>query len=266
MKDTSEATRGPSPRALERLGRNLASISDRLLPDPFLLAILLTVVTAGLGIVLAGEAPGRMLRYWGTGVWDLLEFSMQMCLILVTGYALAETPLLRRLINWLASLPRSSAGAAALVCAVACVTGALHWGLSVIMGALVARNTAVVAARRGIRIHYPLLGACGYVGMLVWHGGLSGSAPLTVATEGHFLADRIGVIPIDATLGSPLNLAVLVALMVFLPLVASRLNPSSPDQCQAVPLKIMSAWAVAQRGGGRAPVLTLNSAFRWNLP
>ncbi|MEE8537319.1 MAG: TIGR00366 family protein, partial [Acidobacteriota bacterium] len=115
MKDTSEATRGPSPRALERLGRNLASISDRLLPDPFLLAILLTVVTAGLGIVLAGEAPGRMLRYWGTGVWDLLEFSMQMCLILVTGYALAETPLLRRLINWLASLPRSSAGAAALV-------------------------------------------------------------------------------------------------------------------------------------------------------
>ena len=257
MKNTSNAPRDPSPRALERLGRSLASISERLLPDPFLLAILLTVATSALGVFLAGETPGRMLRYWGTGVWDLLEFSMQMCLILVTGYALAETPLLRRFINWLASLPRSGAGAAALVCAVACVTGALHWGLSVIMGALVARDTAVVAARRGIRVHYPLLGACGYVGMLVWHGGLSGSAPLTVATGGHFLAERIGVIPIGATLGSPLNLAVLATLIVLLPLVASRLNPSSPGQCQAVPLKIMSAWAVAQRGGGRAPVLTV---------
>jgi short-chain fatty acids transporter len=249
--------RDPAPGVLERLGRTLATAADRLQPDPFLLAILLTVVTALLGIAFAGETPGGMLRHWGSGVWDLLEFSMQMCLILVTGYALAETPVLRRVIGSLASLPRSGAGAAALVCAVACVAGVLHWGLSVIVGALVARDTAVVAARRGVRVHYPLLGACGYMGMLVWHAGLSGTAPLTVATEGHFLADRIGVIPVGATLGSSLNLAVVSVLIVLLPWVASRLSPSAPDRCQPVPLKVMSAWAIARRGEESAPVVTV---------
>lgn len=241
--------------ALERLGGLLSSAAARFLPDPFLLAILLTLVAGLLGC-LAGESPARILEHWGHGVWGLLEFSMQMCLVLVTGHALADSPPVRRLIARLASVPASARGAAALVCAAACVTGAIHWGLGLIVGALLARDAAVAATRRGVRVHFPLLGAAGYAGMLVWHGGLSGSAPLAVATEGHFLADRIGIIPAGATLGSPMNLAVLAALILLLPWVAARLCPSDPARCEPPPLKLLSAWAAASREDGRAPVLT----------
>lgn len=242
--------------ALERLGESLSAAAARLLPDPFLLAVLLTLVTVLAGWIVSGQGPATLLSHWGGGIWGLLEFSMQMCLVLVTGHALADSPPLRRLIGWLAGLPRSGRGAAALVCAAASLAGAVHWGLGLIVGALVARDTAIAAARRGVRVHYPLLGAAGYTGMLVWHGGLSGSAPLAVATSGHFLADRIGIVEAGATLGSPMNLAALAALLIVLPWVAARLAPSDPARCEAPPLRLLSAWAAAGRGDGLAPVVS----------
>jgi short-chain fatty acids transporter len=215
------------------------------------------LLTALLGWGIAGEPPARMAAHWAAGLWGLLEFSMQMCLVLMTGQALAESPPVRRLLGRLAALPKSGRGAVALVAAVACLTGVIHWGLGLLAGALVARDTAVSASRRGVRVHYPLLGTAGYLPLLVWHGGLSGSAPLAVATQGHFLAGRIGVVPVAATLGSPMNLAVLACLLLLLPWIVSRLHPSDPARCQLPPLKILSAWAVAGRADGRAPVVTV---------
>ena len=70
---------------------------------------------------------------------------------------------------------------------------------------------------------------------MLWHGGLSGSAPLKVAEEGHFLADTIGVIPVSQTLFGPLNLAVTLSLLVVIPLALWRLMPRDESKMVAYP-------------------------------
>ncbi len=199
------------------------------MPDPFLFAVLLTFLTLILGVLFTKSGPFEMLKHWNKGFWTLLAFSMQMCLILVTGYALATTKAVRTIIDALADLPKSGGSAAALVCFVAILASYINWGLALIVGALLAREVAVRGYRRGIPMHYPLLGTAGYVGLACWHGGLSGSAPLLVATEKHFLVEKIGIIPVSTTLFSPLNIVVALVLLICLPLLFRMLHPESVE-------------------------------------
>jgi len=82
----------------------------------------------------------------------------------------------------------------------------LGYMLALVFGAILVKKIAEQAARTGSAINYPLLGASAYVCMMVWHGGLSGSAPLSVASQGHFLVDTTGIIPLTLTIFSPMNL------------------------------------------------------------
>jgi short-chain fatty acids transporter len=166
-----------------------------------------------------------MLKHWNKGFWTLLVFSMQMCLILVTGYALATTKIVRRGIEALADIPKTGAGAATLVALVAIIAAYINWGLGIIVGALMARQVALRGYEKKVAMHYPLLGAAGYAGLAVWHGGFSASAPLLVATDGHFLADKIGIIPVSQTLFSPMNIVVALFLIIGLPFLFRFLNP-----------------------------------------
>jgi short-chain fatty acids transporter len=143
----------------------------------------------------------------------------------VTGYALATTKAVRRAIEALADIPKTGAGAAYLVALVAIIAAYINWGLGIIVGALMARQVALRGYQKGVAMHYPLLGAAGYAGLAVWHGGFSASAPLLVATDGHFLADKIGIIAVSQTLFSPLNIVVAVFLIIGLPFLFRFLTP-----------------------------------------
>jgi len=210
---------------IRRMGSYFSRWADKYMPDPFLFAILLTFLTLILGVIFTDSGPFDMLKHWNKGFWTLLTFAMQMCLILVTGYALATTKIVRRAIEALADIPKTGAGAATLVALVAIIAAYINWGLGIIVGALMARQVALRGYQKGVAMHYPLLGAAGYAGLAVWHGGLSASAPLLVATKGHFLADKIGIIPVSQTLFSPLNIVVAVFLIIGLPFLFRLLNP-----------------------------------------
>jgi short-chain fatty acids transporter len=207
------------------MGSYFSRWADKYMPDPFLFAILLTFLTLILGIIFTDNGPFAMLKHWNKGFWTLLTFSMQMCLILVTGYALATTKVVGRAIEVLADIPKTGAGAATLVAFVAIIAAYINWGLGIIVGALMARQVALRGYQKKVAMHYPLLGAAGYAGLAVWHGGFSASAPLLVATEGHFLADKIGIIPVSQTLFSPMNIVVAVFLIIGLPFLFRFLNP-----------------------------------------
>jgi len=237
---------------ISRLGLAISRVFHRICPDPFVIAILLTVLTAIIAIS-CGSFPNDkrsiiertrvLLDSWrvDSGIWKLLGFGMQMCLILVTGHALASTKPVRRLIDALSGLPRSSASAAVLTCVVACLAGLINWGLGLVVGALLAREVGRSLTRRGIPVHYPLLAAAGYMGLLVFHGGLSASAPLSATTAEaakKVLADPAALaiigegIPLDRTLLSPLNLFVTGGLVAILPALFWLLTPKrTEDMC-----------------------------------
>ena len=214
---------------LEKMGNYFCNWARKYMPDPMIFAILLTILTYILGILLTKSSPFQMILYWYKGFWVLLKFGMQMCVILVTGYALATTELVQKFLKWLASIPKSTAAAACLVAFVACVAGLINWGLGVIVGAIFALEVGRQGYLNNRKFHYPLLVAAGYSGLAVWHQGLSGSAPLLVATPGHFLEKEIGVIDVSQTLGSTLNIVLIVVLLILIPLVFFLMAPRKEE-------------------------------------
>jgi short-chain fatty acids transporter len=217
-------TNGP-----RRLGALLAGFSERFVPDAFAFAVLLTVAVFALALGLTARGPLELVNDWYRGFWDLLAFGMQMSLVLVTGHALARAPAVRRALTRLAALPSSGRSAVALTAACAGLLGVIHWGLALVAGALLAREVARSARSRGIRVHLPLVAAAGYLGLAVWHSGLSGSAPLLVNTDGHFLQSSIGLVPLGDTLFRPLNLAFVAAVLGVAPLLLASMHPDDPD-------------------------------------
>lgn len=218
--------------------RAMGSAFDRLarkwMPDPMLFAILLTFITYIIGLVLTKSGPFEMIEHWYKGFWELLAFAMQMCLILVTGHALATSPVVRKGIERLAEIPKKQAGAVFLVGLIAAMTAWINWGLGIIVGALIAREVGRSAELRGIPVHYPLLGAAGYAGFLTWHGGLSASAPLLVATEKHFLVNEIGIIPSRLTLFSPMNIIISIVLILLVPTICMLMAPKDENDMERI--------------------------------
>src|SRR5690625_4935803 len=190
-------------------------IVRRYLPDAFLFAVILTLVVFVMGIFMTGSSPIQMVEYWGTGFWDLLTFSMQMALIVVTGYVLANTPTIKKALEKTSTLANSPGQAILLVTFVAAIASLINYGFGLVVGALL----AIQVVKRVPSVDYRLLVASAYSGFLLWHGGLSGSIPLLIATPDHFLEETIGIIPVTETLFSSFNLFIVFVLLVTLPIL-----------------------------------------------
>ena len=187
-------TRDPSTAAREgfvaRCALRFTAFSERWLPDAFGFVLVGTVLVLILGLA-TGEpllkaaadpdAPAAMgmIDAWGAGFWVLIEFTLQMAMIVIGGYAVASSAPVGRLINWLATIPRTPRSAIAFVAAVSMIASYLNWAFSLIFAAFLAREVA----RRLPRTDYRALGAMAFLGLgTVWAQGLSGSAALQVAS------------------------------------------------------------------------------------
>ncbi|WP_323751153.1 short-chain fatty acid transporter [Marinobacter sp.] len=215
---------------LERASKPMVSLVEKYLPDPYLFVIILTLLTFVSAIIFEGHGPMAVIEMWGNSFWNLLTFSMQMLLVLVTGFMMASTPLVRGILNRIASLAKTPGQAIILVTFIALVASWINWGFGLVVGALFAKALA-----RQIRVHYPLLVASAYSGFLVWHGGLAGSIPLTIATDGHFSANVIGIIDTSETIFAFFNLAIVVALFIVVPLVNRLMLPEERDSVYVDP-------------------------------
>jgi short-chain fatty acids transporter len=112
---------------------------------------------------------------------------------------------------------------------VALLLGWFHWGLGLMGSAAFAREVAASSRARGLRVHYPLLGASAYMSMLLWHAGVSATAPLLINTPNHFLIRLIGIVPLSQTLFRPVNLLVCAVLLAIVPFVMRAMNPPDAD-------------------------------------
>ena len=201
------------------------SLMEKYLPDPFLFVIILTVVIFVLGLGLTDSSPVQMVAFWGEGFWALLAFSMQMVLVLVTGFVLASSPIFKKGLGKLASLAKTPGSAIILVTLVSLAASWINWGFGLVIGALFAKELA----KRVENVDYRLLIASAYSGFIIWHAGFSGSIPLSIATAGHPFADKIGVIPTSATIFASYNLIIVVVLIVIVPLLNRLMMPKKED-------------------------------------
>ncbi|MCI5056232.1 MAG: TIGR00366 family protein [Flavobacteriales bacterium] len=209
--------------------KRLGAFIQWILPSPFTIAIILSAITFVLALSFGNSNVLGLFNSWkgALGNSSYLAFAFQMMLMLVLGHALAMTETVDKLLNRLSGYCRTSAKAAFLVSLVTLLTSLFNWGLGLIVGALFAKKVGELSNRNGWNINYPLVGAAGYCGLMIWHGGLSGSAPLKIAEEGHYLQDMMGVIPISETLFSPLNIITNLVVLLVVPLTFYLLGKRS---------------------------------------
>ncbi|MBR4773931.1 MAG: short-chain fatty acid transporter [Bacteroidales bacterium] len=199
---------------------------QRWLPEPFIFAILLTFVAALIAMPVCHQTSIEVVEHWGGGVWNLLAFAMQMALVLVCGSALAAAPAVKRSISALARVPKTPAGAIALVTVVSALACWLNWGFGLIVGVIFAKEMA----RQLQGIDYRLLIASAYSGFVVWHAGLSGSIPLTMATPGEALVKATNgaltaPVPVGQTILDPHNLVMVLLVIVGITLANTLMHP-----------------------------------------
>ena len=166
----------------------------KFLPSPFTIAVLLTILTIFLALIFTkpsmigiGDYAVEILQFWEKGIWSssLLEFAYQMMLILVLGHVLVLSKPVSNLIMKITRYCTDTASSAAIVASLTMLVAFFNWGLGLIFGALLARKIAEHAQQNNLKLNYPIVGASGYMGMMVWHGGISGSAPIKINEVGH---------------------------------------------------------------------------------
>ena len=206
--------------------KKFEKIFKGLLPTPFTIAVLLTFFTFILALFITqpkseGSHILQLLQFWEQGIWHspLLVFAMQMMLMLVLGHTLALSKPINTLIERGTKYCNTTANAAAIITFFTLLVSFFNWGLGLIFGAIFARKVGEHASKNNIQLNYPLIGAAGYSGLMVWHGGISGSAPIKIAEEGHFLADKMGVISQAETIFSTMNISISIVLLIVLPLL-----------------------------------------------
>ena len=198
---------------MKTINRWFLTLFERYMPDPLVLAALISVGVFIAGMLLEGQSPAEMANGWYDGFFNLHKFAMQIILIMVTGYAIARSPAFEVLVERIAVLATTPSKAIILVTLCTLVATWLNWGVGMVIGAILARQLA----RKVPGVDYRVLIAGAYSGFIVWHGGLSGAATLVVATEGNFLQEAIGgLIPVGETIFSGLNLLLTVVVSVVL--------------------------------------------------
>jgi short-chain fatty acids transporter len=223
---------------LSRLADALARASARWVPDAFSIACILTFVTLGFALTLGGATPVQCVQAWGAGFWKLLEFGMQMCVVIFAGYLLAVSPPVHGMLDALAALPRSPRQAVAWTAFISLVLCWLNWGMGLIASAVLVGSMA----RRHRDVDYRLLVAVAYLGMgATFHGGLSASVPLLVATPDSdtLKAGLIDApIPLRETVFTPLNIALMAVVTLGLPIFVAFLHPSGDRVVRADPASL----------------------------
>ena len=215
---------------LNKVASPFTKLVERYLPDPFIFVILLTIITLVIANLATPATTLEVITSWGSGFWNLLSFAMQMLLVLVTGYMLASTSLISMLLTKLATLANTAPKAIILVTFISLLASWLNWGFGLVIGALFAKAIA-----KQTRVDYRLLVASAYSGFVVWHGGLAGSVPLTIASQGHFSQATMGIIGTQQTLFAGFNIAILIGLFIIMPLVNRYMLPSEKDSVYVDP-------------------------------
>ena len=201
-------------------------VVNRWLPDPFLFAVILTIVVFIASMIGTQQNPVELVNAWGNskGFWGLLAFSMQMALVLVLGSAMASAKVCKKALGAIASLAKDKKSAILITTAVSTICCWLNWGFGLIAGALLAKEVA----RRVRDVDYPLLIASAYSGFVIWHAGLSGSIPLQMGAEkGTEILGETYFAATSTTIFHPMNLIMVGLILVLMPFINYAMHPDA---------------------------------------
>ncbi|WP_423802541.1 short-chain fatty acid transporter [Neobacillus sp. SAB-20_R2A] len=218
-----------------KVGLFFAKIAERWLPDAFVFAVLLTVITFLGGMFITDKSPVDMAIYWGDGFWGLLTFTAQIITTFIMSYALALTKPVSKTLESIAGICKTPTSAILLVTFTSLFASLISWAFGLVVAGIIAK----LVAKKVRDVDYRVLVAAGYSGFVIWEGGLSSSPALFVATKDHVFQDKIGIIPTSETLFSPLNLAIVIITFFTLPFIMKLVHPKRKEDRFIIDQKLL---------------------------
>jgi len=213
---------------LRQTGERFSDLSERYIPDPYVIAIILTFVAVAAALA-TGAGPQQTMRAWNGGVWTLLPFMASIAILLMAGDAIAKSPKFTVQLEKLARVPNSQFTAVWFVAFVAMGAAVISWAIGLIVGAIMAKRVGYECKRKGIEVHYPLLAAAGYTSLMVYHGGLTSSVSLMMADSSLIPAawepQYRDPVPISETIFSLANIVTTGTLLLVIPVIMGLLHP-----------------------------------------
>jgi short-chain fatty acids transporter len=222
-----------------RVVRFFVGLAERFLPDAFLFAIVLTLITYLLAAIFVTPNVLELIGAWYRGLWGILTFALQMALILLTGYVVAQSPPVSRFLDWLASKPQNQGQALALTVVIASIASLINWGFGLVVAAIMAR----FIGKRLENIDYAILVSAGYAGFIVWASGLSSSIALAVSTPGssaNITEQQTGqVLGFGQTIFTWWNILPVIIIVVLLVPLYWWMMPKRPEQMRKVDRELL---------------------------
>ena len=210
---------------LTKLGQKFTDNFTKYMPSAYVFALLLTLIIGVLAITLTDTKPISVLEGWYDGFWNLLSFGMQIVLIIITAYCIAQSNPVKNAIDKLALVVKTPTQVYMIVIALGALLSLISFGMVVV--------TAILGRELALRIkgvHYPFLVACVYFSFNGWVCGLSSSIALLLNTKNNFLIES-GVlndtISTNFSLGSTLNITMIGLFVVVAPFLIYLLIPKS---------------------------------------
>ena len=226
-------------RTFDKLAKPFVRLVDKYYPDAFLFVIILSILTFVLAITLTGSTSSETLKAWGGGLPKLFTFTAQITIVMITAHALAHTSPIEKLLVKLGDIPKKPVQAYALVTFISGLASLFAWSFGLIVGGISAKFIAIGCEKKKIKIHYPLLVASAYSGYVIWHMGYSSSAALFVASEGHSLVSRIGVIPVTETIFNSFNITVALLTLITITIICPLMRPSRDSEIIEIDTKLL---------------------------
>lgn len=236
----------PKESTKDRLTEGFIRFFERWTPNSMVFAFLLTIIVAVLALIftdtplLISVPDGNLslVDAWVKGFWNLLTFSMQMALIMITGSVVATAPPVKRALHRLAYLPNNAFSAVLLILIVTGVTYWIHWGVGMMFSINLGREILAASKDKGYKIHQPAFVALSYSTFAAGIG-LSQAAPILGATP-NALRDLVvsesakayipETVPLTQTVLSPVNLLQCALIFAVVLVMAWLLYPKKDAQ------------------------------------
>ncbi|MEA4837548.1 MAG: TIGR00366 family protein [Rhodospirillaceae bacterium] len=232
--------------------------SIKWVPDAWVFVLVITLIVFGLALALTDHGPLQIIKDYQKGFWSLLTFAMQMSVLMITGFAVAESSYVKKLIIRLIDIPKTASATLVMFTLIAGFLWWMHWGIGMMVSIMMGREIAV--RKQGLGIHYPILAAISYC-LIVLANGPSQAAQLLVATPGHFIESVTGVIPLTLTTFDPHLLVSNLFLFVTLPILFLIIVPKGRMARQ---IDAETAAALSTPEPEDVPKKDLSPAERWN--
>ncbi len=201
LSNNGSSASSPQSGPMARWAIGFTAWSERWYPDSFVFAAL-AVIGVALADLALGAKPVEIAASFGNGFWTLIPFTMQMTIVVISGYVVATSAPVSRFVDAIAGIPTSARGAIAFIAFMAMAASFLNYALSLIFGGLL---VLAIARRTDLKMDYRAGAAAAYLGLgATWALGLNSSAAQLQANPASLpkaISDITGVIPFSQTIG-----------------------------------------------------------------